>query len=103
MVVFDTYDYLDKLIGFRFGDSFYAAFKKFGENFRDERALNMSKYIRYGTIVDKEILLLRYGFSFEDFEWLLPIISFISEEEIIFANTQNLTYEQKTKIEKFLD
>lgn len=103
MVVFDTYDYLDKLIGFRFGDSFYAAFKKFGENFGDERALNMAKYIRYGTIIDKEILLLRYGFNYEDFEWLLPVVSSVSEEEIKFVNTQNLTQEQKEKIKKFLD
>ena len=101
-VVFDTYDYLDKLIGFRFGDAYYAAFSLYGEKYQDMRAAKMANYIRYGTNDNKEIMMLRYGFDFEDFEWLSPIIKSISEEEIMFANVTSLSEEQTRKIERYL-
>ena len=101
-VVFDTYDYLDKLIGFRFGDAYYAAFSIYGEQKQDVRAIKMANYIRYGTNNAKEIMMLRYGFDFEDFEWLSPVIKDISEEEILFENIQSLTDEQIKKIERYL-
>ncbi len=46
-VVVDTYDYLDKLIGFRLGDAFFAAFDKYYEKFEDIRAYKMCNYIKY--------------------------------------------------------
>jgi hypothetical protein len=101
-VVFDTYDYLDKLIGFRFGDAYYAAFSLYGEKYQDKRATKMANYIRYGTNDNKEIMMLRYGFDFEDFEWLSPIIKSISEEEILFADFAALSEEQLQKIERYL-
>ena len=101
-VVFDTYDYLDKLIGFRFGDAYYAAFSLYGEKYQDERATKMANYIRYGTNDNKEIMMLRYGFDFEDFEWLSPIIKSISEEEIVFSDVNALLEEQSRKIERYL-
>lgn len=101
-IVFDTYDYLDKLIGFRFGDAYYAAFMLFGNKYNDKRSIKMANYIRYGTDDAKEILLLRYGFDFEDFEWLSPVVKSISEEEIIFNDFQGLEAEQLMKIERYL-
>ena len=101
-VVFDTYDYLDKLIGFRFGDAYYAAFSLYGEKYQDKRATKMANYIRYGTNDKKEIMMLRYGFDFEDFEWLSPIIKSISEEEIVFSDVTALLEEQSRKIERYL-
>ena len=101
-VVFDTYDYLDKLIGFRFGDAYYAAFRLYGEKHQDKRAIKMANYIRYGTNDDKEIMMLRYGFDFEDFEWLTPIIKSINDEEILFFDTKVLSEKQISKIKRFL-
>ncbi len=101
-VVFDTYDYLDKLIGFRFGDAYYAAFGLYGEKYQDKRASKMANYIRYGTNDNKEIMMLRYGFDFEDFEWLSPLIKTINEEEILFADINGISDEQARKIEKYL-
>lgn len=101
-VVFDTYDYLDKLIGFRLGDSFYAVFDKYFEKTKDNRAKKMCNYIKYGTNDDKEIMLLRYGFDFEDFPWILPAVKFINEDEIVFYEEYSFTEEQLCKIKKFI-
>lgn len=101
-VVFDTYDYLDKLIGFRLGDSFYAVFDKYFEKTNDSRAKKMCNYIKYGTNDDKEIMLLRYGFDFDDFSWLLPAVKYITEEEIVFNKDYSFTEEQLYKIKKYI-
>lgn len=107
-IVVDTYDYIDKLIGFRLGDVYFAAFDKYSKDItRPEdlrvKAKAMTNYIKYGTNIDKEIWLLRYGFEFEDMDWLYPIVSSISEEEIVFGEIHHLTEEQLMRISKFID
>jgi Superfamily II helicase len=102
-VMVDTYDYMDKLLGFRLGDMYYAAFAKYGEKYTNEEAIKLSKYIKYGTIDEKSIWLLRYGFDFEDFDWLYEKVKFIDETGIKFnENINELTYEQINKIEKYI-
>lgn len=44
----------------------------------------MKNYIKYGTNDPKEIWLTRYGFSFEDIEWLKSYVSKIDENGISF-------------------
>jgi len=82
-IISDTYDYIDKLIGFKLIDVFYASLIKYHENSDDYRAIKLSKYIKYGTDNERHILMLRYGLTFEDIEVLDEHIFFISEEEII--------------------
>lgn len=101
-IVVDTYDYLDKLIGFRLGDALFAAFDRYRQDTCDERARKMCNYIRYGTDDAKEIMLLRYGFEFEDFEWIKGAVSHIDEDEIIFSDVNVFTDEQKKRIQKFI-
>lgn len=101
-VVVDTYDYLDKLIGFRLGDSYFAAFDKYYQASMDQRAKKMCNYIRYGTDDPKEIMLLRYGFDFEEFTWIKNIVKHIDEDEILFENMDDLTEEQRHRIEKYI-
>lgn len=101
-IVVDTYDYLDKLIGFRLGDAFFAAFDKYYQEFKDERAQKMCNYIRYGTNDPKEIMLLRYGFDFEDFEWIKNVVVNVDEEEMVFSDIDSLTEEQLMRIKKFM-
>lgn len=86
-IISDTYDYIDKLIGFKLSDVFYAAFIKYYEQYEDPRALKLSKYIKYGTDNERHILLLRYGLTFEDILILDEHIANVSEEEIIVKNT----------------
>lgn len=106
-VMVDTYDYIDKIIGFRVGDVYFCAFIKYHEDetkdvVMREKALRIANIIRYGTDDETEIMLLRYGFDFEDFEWLLPIVSTVTEDEIVFKNLDNLSDWQRSKIERFI-
>lgn len=81
-IISDTYDYIDKLIGFKLADIFYAAFFKFYQKHDDPRALKLSKYIKYGTDNERHILLMRYGLTFEDIDILDKYINSVSEKEI---------------------
>ena len=103
LIVYDTYDYLDKLIGFKLSDIFYATFHQYYKKTLDENSLKLAKYFKYGTDNEKEIWMLRYGFTFEDIEWASNCIDNISEEEIIFNNNIiDLTDEQKHILNPFL-
>ena len=53
IITYDTYDYLDKLIGLYLSDIFYAAFIKYNERCIDERAIKMANLIKYGTYNSK--------------------------------------------------
>lgn len=102
-IVFDTYDYLDKLIGFKLSDIFYAIFYQYYKKTNDERALKLSKYFKYGTDDEKEIWMLRYGLSFEDIEWAKDYVLDINEEEIVFKKeVVELSKEQLEVIERFI-
>lgn len=102
-IVFDTYDYLDKLISFKLSDIFYAIFSEYYKRTNDIRALKMAQYFKYGTDNENEIWMLRYGLSFEDIEILKPYIVSIGQEEIVFsADIQNLSPEQIKPVERYL-
>ncbi|MDE6242090.1 MAG: DEAD/DEAH box helicase [Anaeroplasmataceae bacterium] len=102
LIIYDTYDYLDKLIGFKLSDIFYAIFYEYYVKSKDERSLELAKYIKYGTISDEEIWMLRYGFDFEDIEWLKPCITSIDEKEIIFSDKVDLlSKEQLMRIDRY--
>ena len=86
-LVYDTYDYLDKVISFSLSDIFVAAYDKYYKRTQDERAKEMVNYIHYGTNDETEIWLLRYGFSFEDIELVGEHINSIDENGIVFDDT----------------
>jgi hypothetical protein len=103
LVMYDTYDYIDKLIGFKLSDVFYAAFFKYHERKNDARAFKLAKYIKYGTDNERHIWMLRYGLSFENIEVLDEHIDRINAESIVFKNTiNNVPEELKTSIVRFL-
>lgn len=102
-IVFDTYDYLDKTIGFHLSDIFFAAFQKYYETTQDERAEKLAKYVKYGTDNDRHIWMLRYGLTFEDIEWANSYIESINQEEIIFNDAvDELEPEQYNIIKRFI-
>ena len=102
MIIYDTYDYLDKLIGFKLSDIFYAIFCEYYEKSKDERSLKLAKYIKYGTISEDEIWMLRYGFDFEDIEWIKPCVASIDKTEIVFNDkVDSLSEEQLMRIDRF--
>lgn len=102
-IVFDTYDYLDKIIGFKLSDVFIAAFEEYYNNFGDERAKKLSLLVKYGSFDEKEIWMLRYGFSYEDIEWLNSYIIEINQSEIVFSeNIKELSSEKIEVIKRFI-
>ena len=65
-------------------------------------ALDLANYIQFGTNNITEIWLLKYGFSADDFEWLVPCVDAIDENQIIFKNIENLSEDKKNLIERYL-
>lgn len=102
-IISDTYDYIDKLIGFKLIDVFYASLIKYHEKNDDLRAIKLSKFIKYGTDNERHILMLRYGLTFEDIEILDEHIESISEEEIIVKDSIfNLTEKEIEPIKRYI-
>ena len=101
-VMYDTYDYIDKVWGFGLSDVFYAAFDLYFKNTSEAKAQAMCKYIRYATIDDNEIWLLRYGFSFEEIEWIMPLVQSVDERRIKFNDVSRLDQDQIAIIERYL-
>ncbi len=103
IITYDTYDYLDKLIGLYLSDIFYAAFIKYNERCQDDRAVKMANLIKYGTYNTKYIWMLRYGMSFEDIELLEDYIESIDERGIIVTQEfANLPQKVKDCIDRFV-
>ncbi len=102
LVMYDTYDYIDKIWGFCLSDIFYAAFDLYHKRTQDIRADRMRKFIRYATVDEKEILLLRYGFPFEDIEWIKPLVISINEKRIKFGDISNLSEKQRSMIDRYI-
>ncbi len=84
-VVFDTYDYMDKVVSFSLSDVFMAAFKLYGDVTHDSRSIKMSGLLRYGTDNVDHILLMRYGFAPESVAEIIPYIRLVTENEIVFS------------------
>lgn len=103
IITYDTYDYLDKLIGLYLSDIFYAAFIKYNERYPDGRAIKMANLIKYGTYNTKYIWMLRYGMSFEDIELLKDYIESIDERGIVVTQEfANLPQKVKGCIDRFV-
>lgn len=103
-IMYDTYDYIDKLIGFKLSDIFYVSLFKYFEKTNDNNALRLAKLIKYGTDNDRHIWMLRYGMSFEDIELLDKYIVDINSEEIKFDDSiKQLQDESKVSIKRFLN
>lgn len=102
-LIYDTYDYLDKVISLSITDPVVAALEIYYQNTKDLRARALQNYLKYGTNGQLDIMLLRYGFDFEDFDWLMPCINSISEDGIEFNDhIKTLTEEQYKQIERYI-
>lgn len=102
-VIYDTYDYLDKLIGFKLSDIYYAAFKVNYESTQNNKSLIMANLIKYGTADAKEIFMMRYGLSFEDISVLGDCIDTIDETCVQVNNSfYNLPEDIRKPLERFV-
>lgn len=97
LMVYDTYDFLDKVISFSLTDVYVAAFDQFYRQTGDIRAYEMVNYFRFGTNDGVEIWLMRYGFSIEEAEVIKDFVSTINENEITFTNDIHNEMNKKVK------
>lgn len=86
-LVYDTYDYLDKVISFSLSDVYVAAFTLYFEKVGDPNALRFANYMRHGTADEIEIALLRYGFTLDELDIIAPHVESIDENEIVFKSS----------------
>lgn len=60
--------------------------------------MRLAKYFKYGTDKEREIWMLRYGFSFEETELVSECIDFIDETEIKFNDRINALNEAQLQV-----
>jgi len=103
LLVYDTYDYLDKVISLSLSDPLCAALTIYYQETEDDRAKVLKNFIRYGTNDEIEIWLLKYGFDPEDTEWVGQCVHHIDENGIIFVeDLSDLTEIQLSIIERYV-
>lgn len=98
LLVYDTYDYLDKVISLSLSDPISAALTIYYEETNDERAQTLRNYLKYGTDDEVEIWLIKYGFDPEDLEWISDLIEHIDENGIIFQDDLSSLDDQKISL-----
>lgn len=104
LIIYDTYDYLDKLVNFRLADIFYAAANEYYEICHDEDIRKLSLLVRFGTFNEKHIWMLRYGMSFEDIENLEGCIDTIDESGIKFNESiDHVDAESRYIVERYIN
>lgn len=102
-LVYDTYDYLDKVISLSLADPICAALAVYYEETGDGRSKVLSNYLRFGTNDETEIWLLKYGFDPEDVEWISTIVAHVDENGIVFIDDlSTLTDEQNLIIKRYV-
>jgi len=84
-VVFDTYDYLDKVISFCLADTISAAAELYFRATNDGRALRLAEMLKYGTNDPISIMLLRYGFPPELVDEVKSYVRRVDEVGIEFS------------------
>ncbi|ODY21538.1 DEAD/DEAH box helicase [Vibrio parahaemolyticus] len=103
IVIYDTYDYLDKVISLSMSDPISAALEIYFDKTKDTRAIYLQNYLKYGTNDEVEIWLTKYGFSFEDIAWLKEHVEKVDSKKIEFKPTIDaLSFEQKQAISRYI-
>lgn len=83
-LVYDTYDYLDKVVEFSLINPFTIVFQKYFEETGNIKAERMISYLKYGSIDKTKIYLQKYGFSYDQIDLLGDSVISADENHIIF-------------------
>lgn len=104
LIIYDTYDYLDKLVNFRLADIFYASAMEYYDLCKDDDVKKIALLVRFGTFNERHIWMLRYGLSFEDIEILDSSIESIDETGIVFNESINeIDAETRFMVERYIN
>ena len=83
-LVYDTYDYLDKVVEFSLINPFTIVFQKYFEETGNIKAERMISYLKYGSLDKTKIYLQKYGFSYDQIDLLGDSVISADENHIIF-------------------
>lgn len=83
-LVYDTYDYLDKVVENSLINPFTVAFQKYYEQTHNTDAEKMISYLKYGSIDKTKIYLQKYGFSNDQIDILGDSVISADEFQITF-------------------
>lgn len=100
VVMFDTYDYLDKVVSFCLFDVFVAASRLYYQQTKDDKARKFMELLRFGTNEQINVLLMRYGFMPDQIEEIIPYVLKINEDEIVFKKSVS---EVSSKLRAMID
>ena len=104
IIIYDTYDYLDKLVNFRLADIYYASAMDYYILNHDEDMKKIALLVRFGTFNERHIWMLRYGLSFEDIEILDSCIDSIDETGIVFNDSiAGIDAETRFIVERYIN
>ncbi len=102
-LVYDTYDYLDKVVSLSITDPICAVLELYYKNKDDKRAIDLSNYIRYGTNDSTDIWLMKYGFCLDDIDWIKEHVESVDSTRIYFSESVYMLTEDKIKVvERYL-
>lgn len=97
-LVYDTYDYLDKVIALSIIDPICAVLEIYYEKNNDVRAKALANYIRYGTNDEIDIWLMKYGFGLDDIDWIKEHVDFVDRSRIYFKESAYRLSDEKLKV-----
>lgn len=93
-IVYDTYDYIDKVVEFSMLNAYVTALSLYHKKSSDNRALSVINCLKYGSDEPKTIFLKRYGFSDEEIKVVYNNVKKIDEDSIEFEDSiQSVTDE----------
>lgn len=84
ILVYDTYDYMDKVVELSILPVFIRTFELFYKEYKDERVEKVLNSLKYGSNDEIIILLKRYGFIKEEIDIIKDYVLSASEDEIAF-------------------
>lgn len=97
-LIYDTYDYIDKVISLSLSPSLIGAFRLYYKKTNDLRSLALANYIKYGTNEEMEIWLLKYGFTFEEIQLMKEHIKAVDDARIVFKDSIEQFAEENPQI-----
>lgn len=87
-LVYDTYDYLDKVVEFSLINPLTIVFQKYFEETGNLKAERMISYLKYGSIDKTKIYLQKYGFSHDQIDLLGDSVISADENQIVFDESK---------------
>lgn len=103
LVVYDTYEYIDKVVNICIKDVIIAAVLKTKNNNSNSRLESFFKYLQYYSNDNNEIALFKYGFDEDEIDEIIPHVYMASSECILFKKSiETVDSELYKKVKRYI-